>query len=437
MAIYSTNGNFFSKLSTIKNKIYRKFIIYMIAIALGIISGVSDISLLKNIGTFVSDIFTRIFHCLSLPIIALSLIVTLSSYNTQTKTKRIWKRIIIYTLSTTIIAASVSCALYLIINPSNINNISQSNTSHSLNQPSYLQHLSSLIPSNIFAPFIDYQVITVLLLGIIVGIAIRYIPDQDPQKSVISFFKGAHGIFMVITKWVISIIPIGLYGFMTVTVAQIHNGMSIIGIGQYLSVIVMANLIQGFIILPTWLKINSINPFKTLHNALPALSIAFFSKSSTGTLPITIEAAENNLGIHPRVSRLVLPLCTSINMNGCAAFIFTTVIYLMQNQGIEITFSKMLIWIIISTIAAIGNAGVPMGCFFLSISLLSSINIPFSIMGLILPFYNIIDMLETSLNVWSDTCVAKVINDKLGRDIEFVATQEQILENKNKVIMLS
>ncbi len=143
---------------------------------------------------------------------------------------------------------------------------------------------------------------------------------------------------------------------------------------------------------------------------LPALSVAFFSKSSAGTLPITIETAEKNLGMSPKVSRFVLPLCTSINMNGCAAFIFTTVIYLMQNNGMEISIMTMLLWIFIATIAAIGNAGVPMGCFFLSASLLTSMNVPIVLLGLILPFYSIIDMIETALNVWSDTCVAKVID---------------------------
>ena len=100
-------------------------------------------------------------------------------------------------------------------------------------------------------------------------------------------------------------------------------------------------------------------------------------------------------------------------MNGCAAFIFTTVIFLMQNHGIEITLSTMFIWIFIATIAAVGNAGVPMGCFFLSTSLLASMDVPITLLGIILPFYAIIDMIETSLNVWSDACVAKVVDHKV------------------------
>lgn len=399
-------------------KFYTTFSIYLAMILLGIASGVSDIPLFKSIGLMVSDVFIRIFRCISLPIIALSLIVTLSSYNTQGAMKKLWQRIVFYTLSTTLIAALVSCFLYIVIRPSNINSLTTLVHPPVTSKTDYMQHLASIIPSNIFAPFIDYQVMGVLLVGIIVGIAIRYIPEAESRKTITSFFKGIHGVFLVITKWVVAIIPLGLYGFITATVVQLREGMNIGGIGEYLMVIILANFIQGLVILPIWLRLNNIKPFETLRNMMPALSVAFFSKSSAGTLPITIETAEKNLHINPKISRLVLPLCTSINMNGCAAFIFATVIYLMQNHGIEITFAKMAIWIVVATIAAIGNAGVPMGCFFLSASLLSSMNIPIALMGVILPFYSIIDMIETSLNVWSDSCVAKVIHEKMATEID-------------------
>jgi Na+/H+-dicarboxylate symporter len=122
-----------------------------------------------------------------------------------------------------------------------------------------------------------------------------------------------------------------------------------------------------------------------------------------------MDTVEQRLNISPEVSRFVLPLCTSINMNGCAAFIFTTVVYMMHNADIALSPLMLVTWVLISTLAAIGNAGVPMGCFFLSVSLLVSMNVPINLMGLILPFYALIDMLETALNVWSDCCVVNVV----------------------------
>lgn len=331
----------------------------------------------------------------------------------------------LYTVSTTLIAAAVTCILYSIIGPTNIG-LSDSgliqNTlkdiSH-VNQTNYFGYLNTIIPSNVFEPFIEHQVMGVLLISIFAGIAISLIPDEHARNAISHFFKGAHGIFMVITSWVIKLIPIALFGFVTTTIEQLKTGGNISGLTEYLLVILLANVVQGFIILPIFLKLHKIKPFVAMKGMLPALSVAFFSKSSAGTLPITMNTIEKNLHVSQKISRLVLPLCTSINMNGCAAFIFATVIFLMQNHGIEISFLTMLGWIVISTIAAIGNAGVPMGCFFLSASLLSSMNIPIEILGLILPFYAVIDMVETALNVWSDSCVTKVIDTKMALREDF------------------
>jgi Na+/H+-dicarboxylate symporter len=403
-----------------KTKPYHSAILYLVMILLGIFSGLSDVGVLKNFGLLVSDIFIKIFRCISLPIVALSLIVTLSSYSADRAMSQVWKRAIMYTLGTTLVAAMVSCGLYLLIQPPNANVVVASLQAPAVSHTGYSQYMMSLIPANIFSPFLEHQVMGVLLIGIVVGIAIRYIPEAAPRLAVIHFFQGIHGLFLVITKWVVAILPLGLFGFITTTVVQLRSGINISGIGKYLLVLVLANLIQGFIILPLWLRFNKIKPFETMRKMLPALSIAFFSKSSAGTLPVTMATAEKNLHIDSQVSRFILPLCTNINMNGCAAFIFVTVIYLMQNHGIPITFGMMGLWIVISTIAAIGNAGVPMGCFFLSASLLASMDVPITLLGIILPFYSIIDMIETSLNVWSDSCVAKVIHEKLLVDREVV-----------------
>lgn len=396
-----------------KKTFFNSATIYILMIALGVFSGLSDIAILKDAGLLISDVFIRIFKCISLPIIALSIIVTLSSYVSKASMGHVWKRSIFYTLSTTIIAASVSCLLYLVIKPSSIHGV-EDNLLHSKTESiSYAQHITGLIPSNIFSPFLEHQVMGVLMIGVFIGVAIRYIQEEQAKETITNFFKGAHGIFLVITNWVVKIIPLGLFGFITTTVVQLQEGMDIMALGGYLAVILLANVIQGFIILPIWLKSNNVNPFEAMKGMFPALSLAFFSKSSTGTLPVTMEMAEKNLKINPKISRFILPLCTSINMNGCAAFIFTTVIYLMQNNGVDISLGTMVLWIFVATIAAIGNAGVPMGCFFLSASLLASMNVPMALLGIILPFYSIIDMVETSLNVWSDACVAKVVNEKV------------------------
>lgn len=103
-------------------------------------------------------------------------------------------------------------------------------------------------------------------------------------------------------------------------------------------------------------------------------------------------------------------------MNGCAAFILVTSLYVLQNGGFELSLPAMITWLLVAVISAIGNAGVPMGCYFLTLSLMAGTpGAPVGIMGIILPIFAIIDMVETAENVWSDSCVCAMV-DKAERD---------------------
>ena len=169
-------------------------------------------------------------------------------------------------------------------------------------------------------------------------------------------------------------------------------------------------------VLPLFLLVRGVSPLRVWRGMFPALAVALFSKSSAGTLPVTMASAEGNLHLDRRVTRFVLPICTTINMNGCAAFILVTSLFLMQNAGIALSAGTMIVWLGVAVFAAVGNAGVPMGCYFLTLSLMASMNVPVDLMGVILPIYAVIDMIETCVNVFSDSCVcAMTDHDLRGR----------------------
>jgi Na+/H+-dicarboxylate symporter len=384
------------------------FVYYFMAILFGALNGYFEVPFLIDFASMLAGMFVNMFKFVGLPLIVLSLIVIIGDYDERDAKGKIWQKACFYTFATTLTASLLGLILYLIIKPSNIGTLQ--NTSIPSFKTTYFEHISGIIPTNIFTPFIEGKVLTVLLIGVLIGITTRFIPDKEVKNITEKFFKGIQSIIFTITGWIIQIMPIGLFAFVTIAILDLKTDSNIMGLAQYLTTVISANLIQGLIILPLMLLVHKVNPIKTAKGMSGALSLAFFSKSSAGTLPVTMQTAENNLGIKPKVSRFVLPLCTSINMNGCAAFIFITSIFVMQNNGIEITLPMMLLWVVISVITAVGNAGVPMGCFFLTTSLLVSINVPINLMMIILPFYALIDMIETALNVWSDACVTVVID---------------------------
>lgn len=386
------------------------FILYFFIIFSAIYSGYTDNWLFNHLGLWIANVFNHIFQYISLPILALSIIVTLANISPSKVVQKTWQYALLYTLGTTLIAATISCLIYLLIQPKLVKiSLGEAN----LLPLSFQQDLHT--KDNLFSFLIKHQVLIVVGSSILTGLIILFSPQSKIKEKTTYYFQCVHTFFMRIIHVIIKLMPIGLYGFITTTVIQLRAGMDVQGIGEYLLVIILANLVQGGIILPMWLKFQGIKPWKSFKGMAPALSVAFFSKSSVGTLPLTMKTAEENLGVNPKISRFVLPLCTSFNMNGCAAFIFATIIYLMQNHGIEISFFTLALWVLISSLTAIGNAGVPMGCFFLSASLLVNMNVPITLLGIILPFYALIDMLETGLNVWSDSCVARVVHEKVGK----------------------
>lgn len=394
---------------------------YLVAIVLGLVNGFWGSEFWQTMGEFISNIFIRLFRFIAIPIIAVSIISTLATISRSAESGKIFKHTIFYTLLTTILAASLAAVLFEVFAPANVSMSGQQMQTDALNNikgHSYFEYVESVIPDNVIAPFLSANVLSVLLIAAAVGIAIAKLPLGSKQQDLlITFFSGIQSVLFTIVTWIIKILPIGIFGFFTVLAMQMASGVALGGLGVYLTTVLMANFVQMLVILPAVLLIRGINPLRVAKGMLPALTVAFFSKSSAGTLPVTMSCAENNLGVKHPVSRFVLPICTTINMNGCAAFILITVVYLMQNAGADITLGTLLLWIVISTIAAIGNAGVPMGCFFLSASLLASMNVPILLMGVILPFYAVIDAIETTLNVWSDSNVAVLVNrDIYGKD---------------------
>lgn len=379
------------------------------ALVVGALIGLLRCDVADGLMDFIATVYTRLFRLLAVPTIALAVITTLAAFGRQRDTGLIFRRTIVYTLLTTVAASVVGLVLYLIIAPGNLpaSLVSKGGEGvpEGLGDVSYYDHILSVVPDNIVRPLLEGNVLSILLLAFAIGAAVARMPEGDTKDTVVRWFNGVQELLFILIRWLIRTLPLGIVAFSAQLTAQAGAGLAAASIGKYVAVIIGGNLVQFFIVLPLFLLVRGLNPVRTLGAMMPAVLMALFTKSSAATLPVTMSSAEQRLGIPRRVSRFVLPVCTTVNMNGCAAFILVTSLFVMQNGGIELSLTTMLLWLAISVISAVGNAGVPMGCYFLTLSLMSGIGAPVGIMGIILPIYTIIDMVETAENVWSDSCV--------------------------------
>ena len=415
----------------------KKTIIWILALVVGAVLGVLGIAWLDDVMNFVATVYTRLFQLLAVPTIVLAVITTFATFGSK-GSGRIFGHTLIYTLLTTFAAAAVGALLYVVVAPGNLPAEAISNTQPSDISPqtSFYDHILNVIPNNIVKPFLEGNVLSLLLLAFAIGIGLSKLPESENKARssesrqacldgrdvtrlaeskavVVKGLLGLQDLLFLLIRGLIWTLPLGIVAFSAQLSAQVSAGVVADSIGKYVLVVLGGNVIQFFVVLPLFLIARGLNPIHVLGKMMPAVLMALFTKSSAATLPVTMESAENRLGVRKDIARFVLPICTTINMNGCAAFILVTSLFVMQNGGMPLTLGTILLWLLISVISAIGNAGVPMGCFFLTLSLMSGIGAPVAILGIILPIYTIIDMVETAENVWSDSCVCAMTNHDL------------------------
>ena len=391
-------------------------ILWIVALVVGVIMGLLGLDWLNGLINFVATVYIRLFQLLAVPTIVLAVITTFATFGSEGSGK-IFGRTLLYTLLTTFAAAIVGALLYVVLAPGNLSIEILHQTDSVITdapQQSYYDHILSVIPNNIVKAFLEGNVLSLLLLAFAVGIGLSKLPESENKTVVVKGLLGLQDLVFILIRGLIWTLPLGILAFAAQLSAQVSAGVVADSIGRYVLVVLGGNVIQFFIVLPLFLLARGLNPVYVLGRMMPAVLMALFTKSSAATLPVTMDTAENRLGVKKNIARYVLPICTTINMNGCAAFILVTSLFVMQNGGTPLTWSTILLWILISVISAIGNAGVPMGCYFLTLSLMSGIGAPVAILGIILPIYTIIDMVETAENVWSDSCVCAMTDHDLG-----------------------
>ena len=393
---------------------------WIAALIIGGILGMLGNGTINKMCDFVATIFTRLFQFIAVPTIALAVITTLASLGAEKNTGKIFVRTITYTLLTTFAASFVALALYIIIAPGNLPSDligAAAGATKKYASLSYYNHFLNVVPNNMVRPFLEGNVLSVLSIAGAVGMGIACAPKNENREVVLKFVYGLQEVLFTMIRGLMKVLPIGIVAFAAQLSAQIEAGVIVGALGKYMAVVMGGNFIQMFIVLPLFLLARGLNPIDVFRKMSPALAVALFTKSSAATLPVTLASAEMNLKARKEVTRFVLPICTTINMNGCAAFILVTSLFVLQNGGVELTMGTMLTWVCISVFAAVGNAGVPMGCYFLTLSLVSSMGAPVGVMGIILPIYAVIDMIETAENVWSDSTVCAMTNNDLKDDL--------------------
>ncbi len=287
---------------------------------------------------------------------------------------------------------------------------------------SFGQTLIKIVPTNIFEALMKGQMLSIIFFAILFGFFITKLNNKH-QILLMDVFNAALDVIMKITLFIIKFTAIGIFSITAKVIAQqvnLGNDISevISRLGLYFVTVLSSLLIHAFVTLPLLVKVlGRANPFKHFKNMATPLLTAFSTSSSNATLPLTMEAVEDNDGVSNKIASFTIPLGATVNMDGTALYECVAVIFIAQAYGIDLTFSQQLIVVFTSLLAAIGSAGIPMAGLVMMAVVLKAVGLPLEGIGLILAVDRILDMFRTTVNVYGDTCCAVIIAKSEGEEL--------------------
>ncbi|MBL4603482.1 MAG: dicarboxylate/amino acid:cation symporter [Emcibacteraceae bacterium] len=361
--------------------------------------------------SWMGTLFLNALKMVVVPLIVAAIISGVASLGDVRKLGKPGGITFLYFIVTTLIAAMIGMSLAEIAVPGGDFHLTPSDVSIAANAgtTSIGEILLGLISPNIVASAANMDLLQLIIFSIIFGAALTVTGEKG--KAVSSFFESLNGIMMVIVGWIMYLSPFGIFALVATPIAEAGGKEGVIetfaAVGGYL-VIVLSGLVIHSVLLFIVLIFIAGRGITYLRDVLPALLTALSTSSSSATVPLSIECATDH-GLPKSPVRFVIPLGSTINMNGTAVYQSVATIFLAQVYGIDMVFSDYVLIALTTSLASIGSAGIPQGGHIMTLMLFSIVGIPAEGFGLILGVDWFLDRMRTTLNVWGDLVGAAVL----------------------------
>src|SRR5699024_4055021 len=228
-------------------------------------------------------------------------------------------------------------------------------------------------------------------------------------EPVRQFFDGLAEIMYKITAIIMTLAPIGIFGLLAPVIGE-HGARVLLPLFKLIVAMFITSIFVIGVVYSIAVKtLGKMSPMTFLRGIAPAAMVAFSTSSSSGTLPVTMKCAEENLNVTKETISFVLLLGATINMDGTAVYQGLTVMFVAQYYGVELTFSQLATIALIATFASIGTAGVPGAGMIMLIMVLSAVNLPLEGIALVAGVDRILDMLRTTVNIVGDASASVVV----------------------------
>ena len=374
-----------------------------------------------TVGKEVGDLFLRLLQMLVVPLIVSSLITGVTGMGDLRTLGSIGGRAIAFYLTTSFLAIVTGIAMVNLVMPGEGAELAmlEEGAAEGLvaQAPGGIgvvlwEQLESLIPKNPLAAATEGDMLPVIFFSLLIGVFIGLAEHREGSKDagvVRRFFSGLFDVMMQMTLFVVKFAPVGVFGF-TLYAAAGKGPAAFKVLGWYVVTVFFALVVHATVTLPVILKtMTGRSPIAYMRSMTTALVTAFSTASSNGTLPLTMQNVED-AGVRPQVTSFVLPLGATINMDGTALYEAVAVLFIAQVYGVDLTLAQQGLVALTALLASIGAAGIPHAGMVMMVVVLNAVGLPTSAVALILAVDRILDMCRTTVNVWSDSIAAAVVD---------------------------
>jgi len=400
------------------NLLWRILIGLIAGAVVGLIVG-PKIAVINPLG----DIFVRLLKMIVMPVVFFSLVVGAASIS-PARLGRVGIKIIVFYMLTSALAVAIGLIFGNIFHPGMGLALGAGEAAgRELVQPKLVDTLVNIVPKNPFGALAAGQVLPVIFFALVFGIGISFLQVSENERTrkiattVLDFFEGAAEVMYKVVHWVLQYAPIGVFALIAVVFgkqgAKAFGPLGMVTLTVYLALSVHLLLVYGGL-----LSAFRLNFFKFIGGAKAAILTAFVTRSSSGSLPVTMECAEENLGVKRSIFSFTLPLGATINMDGTAIYQGVCALFVAFAIGLPLSFAQQMTVIVTAVLASIGTAGVPGAGAIMLLMVLNSVGLPVEAgtpvamaYAMILGIDALLDMGRTGLNVTGDltgtTIVAK------------------------------
>jgi proton glutamate symport protein len=423
-----------------KLQLYTKILLGLaIGAAFGVLANRLELS--EFVLTYVKPVGTAFVSLISMvvvPLVFASLLVGTASLKDIRKLGRIGAKTLAYYLCTTAVAIGIGLLLANSLQPGSglseeakkelmedaraqegpqVKSTRQGEgpwRSPATGKPSVGQILLNIIPANPIRAFVEGQMLQIIFFALLTGICLTLIPPER-SRPVANFFEGVNDLMVKMVHIIMKIAPYGVFALIAAVVADFGLGIFVMLI-KYALVVVAGLVIHTLIVYPSAIKIFSKQSIRSFFRGIrPAQLIAFSSSSSSATLPVTMQCAEENLGVPRYICSFALPLGATINMDGTAVYQGVSAVFLAQVYGMDLSVGQQLAIVLTAMLASTGTAGTPgPGIVTLAI-VLQSIGVPLEAIAMVMGVERILDMCRSVVNITGDASCAVVVASTEGQ----------------------